>query len=133
MSKENKQLRQLLAEVLSGPRLYCDDGELQDNSRWPCIDFKRDPVEELLRKMKLRAKKALQEARDTTWIPRPDSAGWWWRKGLSGKVVNVVQIQEEDGKLFADDWLIEAGDCEWSGPIEPPFDVRTLYENTDNN
>ena len=38
--KENKLLRELLAYRVAGAALYHDDGELQDNSEIPTIDFK---------------------------------------------------------------------------------------------
>ena len=39
---EIQQLRQLLAVRVAGALLYADDGELQDNTQHPCIDFRRD-------------------------------------------------------------------------------------------
>jgi len=47
---ENERLRTRLAIVYSGRYLYCDDGELQD-SRFPMIDFARDSIDEIERKM----------------------------------------------------------------------------------
>lgn len=38
-------LRRLLAYRVAGARLYADDGELQDNTAQPCIDFRRDSVD----------------------------------------------------------------------------------------
>ncbi len=41
---------------------YTDDGELQDNNSIPCIDFKRDTIQEIERKMQARLTlKLLQE------------------------------------------------------------------------
>ena len=51
---ENKKLRVLVAGLYSGSNLYSDDGELQDNSKHPHIDFKRDSVGEIKRKMRER-------------------------------------------------------------------------------
>jgi hypothetical protein len=46
-----KLLRKLLAIRVAGASLYGDDGELQDNSVHPCIDFKRDSAMEIERKL----------------------------------------------------------------------------------
>ena len=59
-----RALRQLLALWYSGPGLlYTDDGELQDNSKHPCIDFLRDSPETLAEKMRERAQPAITDAR----------------------------------------------------------------------
>ena len=50
IDEENHQLREMLAMCYAGNVLYGDDGELQDN-RWPPIDFRRDTVREIDRKM----------------------------------------------------------------------------------
>jgi len=50
LQAENERLRTRLAIVYSGRYLYCDDGELQD-SRFPMIDFVRDSIDEIERKM----------------------------------------------------------------------------------
>ncbi len=42
MSRTEYLLRRLLATRLSGRMGYFDDGELQDNSRLPAIDYLRD-------------------------------------------------------------------------------------------
>lgn len=52
-------LRRLLAFAYAGAGLYGDDGELQDGRHHPCIDFRRDSVSEIERKMGLRARAAL--------------------------------------------------------------------------
>lgn len=41
------ELRCMVAIAFSGSKLYTDDGELQDNSEPPFIDYKRDTVEEI--------------------------------------------------------------------------------------
>ena len=48
------ELRRMLAWSYSGHHLYCDDGELQDSQEHPFIDFKRDTIAELKRKMEER-------------------------------------------------------------------------------
>ncbi len=48
---DERLLRQLLAIRVAGPTLYADDGELQDNSVHPFIDFKRDSASEIERKL----------------------------------------------------------------------------------
>lgn len=55
VSSENRELRILLAIAHAGPSLYTDDGELQDNRVQPFIDFKRDSVAEIERKLRERA------------------------------------------------------------------------------
>jgi hypothetical protein len=52
--EENQSLRRLLAFHYSGTKLYHDDGELQDNSAHPLIDFKRDTPHEIREKMFIR-------------------------------------------------------------------------------
>jgi hypothetical protein len=52
---ENRELRIMLAIAHAGLSLYTDDGELQDNRVAPFIDFKRDPVAEIERKLRERA------------------------------------------------------------------------------
>lgn len=52
---ENFKLREMLAHLYAAPHaLYSDDGELQDNNVNPCIDFKRDSVDEIKTKMQQR-------------------------------------------------------------------------------
>lgn len=51
---EIQQLRQLLAVRVAGALLYADDGELQDNTQHPCIDFRRDAPNEIQRKLQER-------------------------------------------------------------------------------
>ena len=54
MSKSKAEiasLRFMLAVRVAGSALYGDDGELQDNSTYPQIDFKRDSVEEIESKL----------------------------------------------------------------------------------
>ncbi len=47
---ENQQLRWMLC-VSYSRHPYLDDGEMQDNSTLPHIDFRRDPISEIKRKM----------------------------------------------------------------------------------
>jgi hypothetical protein len=55
-----KHLRILLAHIYCpGPALYCDDGELQDSRTRPLIDFKRDSIAEIEKKMRERGRKKL--------------------------------------------------------------------------
>lgn len=53
LKKENFELRAMLAVVYcrSIHNLYHDDGELQDNSSHPFIDWKRDTVDEIQLKL----------------------------------------------------------------------------------
>lgn len=51
---EIQQLRQLLAVRVAGALLYADDGELQDNTQHPCIDFRRDTPSDIQRKLQER-------------------------------------------------------------------------------
>jgi hypothetical protein len=48
---ENIELRKMLAFANTGAKLYGDDGELQDNSIFPFIDYKRDSVELIKQKI----------------------------------------------------------------------------------
>lgn len=58
-TSENWLLRQMLALRVGGPHLYTDDGELQDNSEHPAIDFKRDSAELIRQKLIQRAERKL--------------------------------------------------------------------------
>lgn len=51
LQAENAALRRMLACRVAGASLYVDDGELQDNTVLPFIDFRRDSVEEIERKL----------------------------------------------------------------------------------
>lgn len=51
MTRDEQTLRRLLAYRVAGALLYADDGELQDNSTFPYIDFKRDPVSVIEQKL----------------------------------------------------------------------------------
>ncbi len=57
--EENQILRELLAIRVAGVSLYRDDGELQDNTVMPTIDFKRDSARVIAQK--------LIERNDKTW------------------------------------------------------------------
>lgn len=48
--EENQQLRWMLCNAFC-LQPYLDDGEMQDNSKMPHIDFKRDTIEEIKSKM----------------------------------------------------------------------------------
>ena len=52
-------LRALLARRIGGCMLYDDDGEMQDNSVAPFIDFKRDSPDEISHKLRVREEEAL--------------------------------------------------------------------------
>lgn len=49
--REAQVLRRLLAYRVAGAKLYADDGELQDNTTWPHIDFRRDSVDTIENKL----------------------------------------------------------------------------------
>jgi hypothetical protein len=55
MELNERLLRALLAQQVAGVRLYTDDGELQDASAQPFIDFLRDPPEQIQTKLIERA------------------------------------------------------------------------------
>ena len=44
---ENEALRDLLCSAHAGALAYRDDGEMQDNTARPCIDFKRYTPEQI--------------------------------------------------------------------------------------
>lgn len=58
---ENAKLRVMLACQVSGAHLYADDGEMQDNSTQPFIDFKRDDADTIQAKMIVRAQKSFED------------------------------------------------------------------------
>jgi archaellum component FlaC len=59
LEAENKDLREMLAISAAGINLYHDDGELQDNSEHPPIDYLRDSAEEIRFKNVQRTKNLL--------------------------------------------------------------------------
>ena len=60
LQDENIKLRELLAVAYSGvEKLYADDGELQDSSTQPFIDYRNDTVDDISKKMGTRAIAAL--------------------------------------------------------------------------
>lgn len=54
MSEDETALRIILAYRVAGTKLYTDDGELQDNTVAPFIDFKRDTPAEIMTKLATR-------------------------------------------------------------------------------
>lgn len=56
--EENKVLRRLLAVRVAGALLYHDDGELQDATAVPHIDFKRESPESIEAKLIERGRRA---------------------------------------------------------------------------
>ncbi len=62
LKEENTKLRALLALAYSGPSIYADDGELQDTSKHPFIDYKRDSVELIAFKFQQRSINAYNQS-----------------------------------------------------------------------
>lgn len=62
LKAEGDALRKLLAVYVAGPMLYADDGELQDSSAMPRIDFTRDTPDEIGRKLRERALNRMSNA-----------------------------------------------------------------------
>jgi hypothetical protein len=60
--RENQQLRTMCAVAHAGSALYKDDGELQDSRAIPFIDWRRDSVDEIRRKLGERATRSIQPA-----------------------------------------------------------------------
>lgn len=59
---ENAELRIMCAIAVTGlGKLYHDDGELQDTNAQPWIDWKRDSVDEIQRKLRERNKETLSQ------------------------------------------------------------------------
>lgn len=54
------ELRTMFAVSYAGAGLYCDDGELQDNTMQPFIDFRRDSPAQILQKQAERASRRLR-------------------------------------------------------------------------
>jgi hypothetical protein len=59
IESENRLFRRMLAVAHAGAQLYCDDGELQDSSRRPIIDWKRNSGDTIQEKLRIRAQNAL--------------------------------------------------------------------------
>ena len=60
LEEDNRILRELLALRVAGMLLYGDDGELQDTTEQPWIDFRRDSAQAIRRKLHERAVRKLQ-------------------------------------------------------------------------
>jgi hypothetical protein len=61
VTNENILLRRLLAIRVTGvSKLYVDDGELQDNSELPAIDFKRDSADLIQQKLVERSQRKFE-------------------------------------------------------------------------
>jgi hypothetical protein len=56
--RECRELRRAWCLSYTGPLAYMDDGEAQDSRVFPCIDFLRDSVPQILEKMRQRSKSA---------------------------------------------------------------------------
>lgn len=61
MAEDERLLRTGWALAYSGSNLYTDDGELQDNSALPHIDWMRDPPITIRNKIETRAIRKLEE------------------------------------------------------------------------
>ena len=59
ISADNLKLRRMLAIAIAGAHLYGDDGELQDSTSFPYIDFLRDSPDLILKKLEERAMKKM--------------------------------------------------------------------------
>lgn len=53
--REELRLRLLLAQAIGHPMMYMDDGEMQDNSELPGIDYLRDSADLIREKLAKRA------------------------------------------------------------------------------
>lgn len=51
LGEDSKELRRMVAFAHTNGRLYFDDGELQDTTAHPFIDWKRDSIEEIKEKL----------------------------------------------------------------------------------
>jgi hypothetical protein len=69
VDSDNRLLRMCLAFAYSGSALYGDDGELQDNSMQPFIDYRRDSVAQIQEAMQERGLRKLEAA-----LAQPDAA-----------------------------------------------------------
>ncbi len=63
IAKENKKLRLMLCIAHAGAGAYLDDGEMQDNTKHPAIDWKRDALDVIKTKLHERARIALLDVK----------------------------------------------------------------------
>lgn len=68
--KENREMRLALCIAHAGAGAYLDDGEMQDNTCIPCIDWKRDPWCDIKAKLVSRNCYALALVRPNTLFGR---------------------------------------------------------------
>jgi hypothetical protein len=69
---ENESLRDLLCSAHAGMRAYRDDGEMQDNTAHPSIDFKRDAPEQIRAALQRRSDAARAEL-EREWMKHPQT------------------------------------------------------------
>lgn len=62
LAKENQEMRLALCMAHAGAGAYLDDGEMQDSTKHPMIDWKRDPWETIKAKLVERGRAALAKA-----------------------------------------------------------------------
>lgn len=60
LGNENHALRRMLCLAHAGAGAYLDDGEIQDNTKHPAIDWKRDTLDKIKFKLHERARLAFK-------------------------------------------------------------------------
>lgn len=63
-ASEVQELRKMLAVAFAGAALYGDDGELQDNTQQPFIDWKRDSLKDIKAKLQTRAEENMRRIQE---------------------------------------------------------------------
>ena len=66
LERENRTLRRLLCFKVAGGKGHYDNGELQDNTEKPFIDFKRDSVNEIEKKLITRSLNKIKRIAEET-------------------------------------------------------------------
>lgn len=95
------KLRRLLAFCYSSHRLYLDDGEMQDNSVQPFIDWKRDSVDEIVRKIHERGLAQIMRSVETTSVPAAHRAGTEPLSRLAGDIEWCLTKINPDTDVYA--------------------------------
>jgi hypothetical protein len=90
--RENRILRELLAIRVAGALLYADDGELQDSTAIPHIDFKRDDAEVIESKLMQRGRQALVALQD---------------RAMEEQGPSEAQVQAAVQAFLADGWKLD--------------------------
>ena len=128
---ESAELRHILAVQVAGATLYMDDGELQDSSEQPTIDFKRDTPGAIQRKLTDRGLRRLARPTKAERVHALVNDGPF--PGMSeafdahmGAACWVDHAYRQDAATWAAAW--KAALAAQAGPAQAPLTVEALAD-----